>query len=138
MVASLCSLIWLLIVWNINLTPNSYPLKLVLCLGMLAILPIVYWFAKYEKQIPKRIGNTLALFGKYSLEIYIFHRFMTSTCNLESVGNYILSTKSWTIELVLVMIVALAMACASVCLAKCLSINKILALLLFGKYENLK
>lgn len=62
---------------------------------------------------------------------------MTSTCNLESVGNYILSTKSWTIELVLVMIVALAMACASVCLAKCLSINKILALLLFGKYENL-
>ena len=35
--ASLCSLIWLFMVWIINLTPNSYPLKLVLCLGMLAI-----------------------------------------------------------------------------------------------------
>lgn len=125
-------------VWIINLTPNSYPLKLVLCLGMLAIIPIVYWFAKYEKQIPKSIGNALALFGKYSLEIYMFHRFMTSTCNLELVGDYILLTKSWTIELVVVIIVALIMAYASVCLAKCLYVNKILALLLLGKYENLK
>lgn len=63
---------------------------------------------------------------------------MTSTCNLESVGNYILLTKSWTIELVVVMIVSLTMAYASVYLAKCLSINKILAILLLGKYEKLK
>lgn len=63
---------------------------------------------------------------------------MTSTCNLELVGDYVLSTKSWTIELVVVMIVSLAMAYASVCLAMCLSVNKILALLLLGKYEKLK
>lgn len=134
---SICSIAWLLLIWNVNIPPSLYSLKLSFCFGILAIIPIVYWFAKFEKVMPTKISRTLMLFGRYSLEIYMFHRFMTSTCNVLFIGDFIQATKSWTLEFCMVLTLSLIMSWISVYAAKILALNKIIAFLLLGQYKKL-
>lgn len=134
-VVSISSMVWLLLIWNINIPPSQYPLKNFLGLGMFAIIPIVYWFAKFERKIPTKVCNTLTLFGRYSLEIYMLHRFMTSTCDMSFIGNFILTTRSWMLEFFLVLSSSLIMSWASVYAAKILSLNKIFSYFLLGQFK---
>ena len=136
LIASVSSIIWLLLIWNINISPSSYPLIMVFCIGFLALYPISFWFAKLSAQISNKVSGALVLFGKYSLEIYMFHRFMTSTCNLNRLGEFIQGSDNYTIEVLIVLFLSLIMSYSCVYITKILSINNIIAFLLLGKMKK--
>ena len=79
-----------------------------------------------------KIGRMLNLFGRYSLEIYILHRFMTSTCDMEMFGKYIFETGSITIEILVALCLSLLFAYISVYMSRFIRLNKILSIVLFG------
>ena len=79
-----------------------------------------------------KIGRMLNLFGRYSLEIYILHRFMTSTCDMEMFGKYIFETGSITIEILVALCLSLLFAYISVYMSRFIRLNKILSIVLLG------
>lgn len=74
----------------------------------------------------------LEMFGQHSLEIYILHRFLTSTCHLEFLGEYIRSTGCWTVELFVALVLSLLFSYVCVYLAKMLRQNRIFSIMLLG------
>lgn len=92
-------------------------LTITLILGVLSVYPIVLWFYK-NRWGNIRLGRILELFGRYSMEIYILHRFMTSTCDMEMLGKYIHETGSITIEILVALFFSLLFAymCIYICL----------------------
>ena len=79
-----------------------------------------------------KIGRMLNLFGRYSLEIYILHSFMTSTCDMEMFGKYIFETGSITIEILVALCLSLLFAYISVYMSRFIRLNKILSIVLLG------
>ena len=75
----------------------------------------------------------LGIFGRYSLEIYMFHRFMTDTCDLHFVGDYIHCTESYAIESLIVIPLSILMSYVSVCLGKILEKMQLCSVLILGK-----
>ena len=130
-------LLWIILLWNIKTIPESYLFKLSFVIESSAIFPIVFVFSKYGNRMSKRISDILIMFGKYSLEIYMFHRFMTDTLNMYVIGDYIHMTGSYFVEFILVFIISLLMCFLSVVLAKVLFYNDICSFLLFGNMNRI-
>lgn len=77
----------------------------------------------------------LRMFGRYSLEIYMFHRFMTDTCDLHFIGDYIHSTGSYAIESLIVIPLSILMSYVSVYLGKILEKMQLCSLLFIGRHS---
>ena len=105
---------------------------IVLILGALSVYPIVFWFYRMGGGKNTKIGRMLDLFGRYSLEIYILHRFMTSTCDMEMFGRYIFETGSITIEILVALCISLLFAYISVYMSRFIRLNKIFSIVLLG------
>lgn len=104
---------------------------IVLILGALSVYPIVLWFYRMGG-VNTKIRRMLNLFGRYSLDIYILHRFMTSTCDLEMFGKYIFETGSITIEILMALCLSLLFAYISAYISRFIRLNKILSIILLG------
>lgn len=61
---------------------------------------------------------------------------MTSTCNLNRLGEFIQGSDNYIIELLIVLFLSLIMSYCCVYIAKILSINNIIAFLLLGKMKK--
>lgn len=105
--------------------------SLMMILGAFAVYPIVMLFY-LNGGVNSQWKRILEMFGRYSLEIYILHRFFTSTCDLEILGKYIKATGSWTIELFAALALSLLFSYACVFSAKILRKNRIFSIILLG------
>lgn len=94
-------IVWIVLLLEIKLIPSDYLYKLSYIIEFSALYPIVFYFAKIGNAHYK-VQKMFGAFGRYSLEVYMFHRFMTDTCDLHFIGDYIHSTGSYAIELLLV------------------------------------
>lgn len=130
-------IIWIILLWNIKVIPGKYLFKFSFVIETSAIFPIVFIFSKYGNRMNKRVSDVMIMFGKYSLGIYMFHRFMTDTLNLYIIGDYIHLTGSYFVEFILVFTIALLMCFLSVGLVKVLSYNNFCSFLLLGNMDCL-
>ena len=125
-------IIWIVLLLEIKLIPNNYLYKLSYIIEISALYPIVFYFAKFGNSYGK-VQKMLGIFGRYSLEIYMFHRFMTDTCDLHFVGDYIHCTESYAIESLIVIPLSILMSYVSVCLGKILEKMQLCSVLILGK-----
>lgn len=104
---------------------------LITAMGFAAVYSLVSWF--YELRGERSpIFRILETFGKYSLEIYILHRFMTTTCNAEFIGTYIENTQSMTVEVIVACLASVGISYICIAVARFIRYNHILSLVLFG------
>ena len=128
--SDLSFILWI-VMFVISIYLYSSP-TLVLIIGCLAVYPIVSWFYRNGGGGKSRNGRTLALFGRYSMEIYILHRFLTSTCNLTSIGKYVSITCSLTIEIVIALFLSIVISYICIYISRFIRLNKILSIVLLG------
>lgn len=104
---------------------------IVLILGTLSVYPIVLWFYRNGGANTK-CGQMLESFGRYSLEIYILHRFMTATFDMKVFGKYINETGSLTLEIMVALFLSVLFAYMCIYVSRFIRLNKILSVVLLG------
>lgn len=79
-----------------------------------------------------KCGQMLESFGRYSLEIYILHRFMTATFDMKVFGKYINETGSLTLEIMVALFLSVLFAYMCIYVSRFIRLNKILSVVLLG------
>lgn len=102
-----------------------------LLLAALAIFPIICLFYK-KRNIQSYAYRVLETFGRYSLEIYVFHYFLIQNCNMTIMGDYIKISGNHCFEILVSLIISLIIAYICVLASSLIHESKILSFLLLG------
>ena len=102
-----------------------------LLLAALAIFPIICLFYK-KRNVQSYAYRELETFGRYSLEIYVFHYFLIQNCNMTIMGDYIKISGNHCFEILVSLIISLIIAYICVLASSLIHESKILSFLLLG------
>lgn len=99
--------------------------------ALACIIVFVYYFSIRESYSNK-IENGLALFGRHSLDIYIFHYFIIQSINLKFIFNWTVSTCNGLLEIFAFFSIAVLVAFICVGIGWCIRQNKFTNSFVFG------
>lgn len=102
-----------------------------LLLAAFAIFPIICLFYKKRNE-QNKTSAMLETFGRYSLEIYVFHYFLIQNCNMTFMGDYIKTSGNHCFEILVSLIISLIIAYICVLASSLIHESKILSFLLLG------
>lgn len=92
---------------------------------------LLYVFSSRENMKTK-LENQLALIGKYSLEVYIFHYFFLVNTNISFIQSWAMTTHNGLIELLLLVVISVIIAYLSMFIGWLFHQEKLLSRIVYG------
>lgn len=105
-------------------------------LPMFAMVLVLFYFFMKREKANTFIENQLALIGKKSIDVYIFHYFIVVNLNLKLIGDIFAQNRNFFIEGILVFILTLIIAYISILIGTILRKSEWINNIVFGNFAK--
>lgn len=99
--------------------------------GVTMLVFLLYVFSSRE-DMKTNLENQLALIGRYSLEVYIFHYFFLVNTNISFIQSWAMTTHNGVIELLLLVVISVTIAYLSMFIGWLFHQEKWLSRIIYG------
>lgn len=102
------------------------------CLASATMLVFLLYVFSSRENMKTKLENQLALIGRYSLEVYIFHYFFLVNTNISFIQSWTMTTHNGLIELLLLVVISVTIAYLSMFIGWLFHQEKWLSMIVYG------